>query len=84
MKSNVKYDSDAKEEPPYGSQVEGTNEPNFNIITIADRKKAKDRILNNVDQMDVKLVFTLYQQLAHVIKESLQKQGLIPDEITLE
>ena len=34
--------------------------------------------------MDVKLVFTLFQQLAHDIKESLQKQGLIPDEITLE
>ena len=49
MKSNVKYDSDAKEEAAYGSQIEGTNEPNFGITTIADRKKVKDRILSNVD-----------------------------------
>ena len=49
MKSNVKYDSDAKEEAAYGSQIEGTNDPNYNVNTIADRKKVKDRILMNVD-----------------------------------
>ena len=61
IKSNVKYDSDAKEEAGYASPgAEGPDDKTFGITTATDRKKVKERVLNNVDQMDVKLVFTLY------------------------
>ena len=50
VKGNVKYDSDAKEEPGYGSpRAEGSDDQNFGIQTTADKKKVKDKILNNVD-----------------------------------
>ena len=61
VKSNVKYDSDAKEDAGYGSSgPETIGEDNFGITTTSDRKNVKEKILNNVDQMDMKLVFTLY------------------------
>ena len=61
VKSNVKYDSDAKEDAGYGSSgPEAVGEDNFGITTISDRKRVKEQILNNVDQMNAKIVFALY------------------------
>ena len=56
----------------------------FSITTTQERKAVKEKVLNNLDQMEATMVFHLYQQLALELKEKLEKHGLIPDLIQKE
>ena len=49
------------------------------IDTEVDKQAYNEQVLNNVDRMDLLMIFKLYQSLVHDLKEQLKKEGLIPD-----
>ena len=72
VKSNIKFDADEKEDAAYGSSgQDNIGEDHFNINTISERRALKELVLNNIDLMDTTLVFRLYYQLAHELKDKL-------------
>lgn len=55
------------------------HDENFGITTVKKRKEIKDRVLNNLDNMEATMVYHLYCQLALDLKEMLEKANLLPN-----